>query len=304
MVSTRNLAPYPRKRGFTLIELMVATAIMTLLVLAVMGVTSHVLSTWSSASGRLGANAEARSALQYLGDDLETLVVRPKRQVWLEVDYDNVDVGGKTTRFPNISLVTATEHRLRSDTDYGNICAVNYQLAFRHPLVDGAELLPAPVAGLYRKVMSPSNTFSQVLTPQVPQGGGEPVDLASLKSIVEDGDEVVSFANFLNSNIVDLTVEFFAENIGTSSATVPVLPIPANTPFIYADKIYNPVTKQPLNNDFGRLVYADIRMTVLSDEGSKLLAAAGAGLGGRSAEDIISQYGTVFSRRVPILSRY
>lgn len=302
MVSTSAFVAASRRRGFTLIELMVATAIMTLLVLAVMTVTSHVLGTWSSASGRLGANAEARTALQYLGDDLETLVVRPKQQVWLEVEYENVSLGqGKTVRVPNISLISATEHRVRPSTnDYGNICAINYQIAFQNPIIPSGVGTPEPLptAGLYRKVIGPQDTFNDVLNFQSGNSGA----LVSLKDTV-DGlqGSTATFANFLSSNIVDLSVDFYAEDLDESLGSDDrVKKIDGD--FMYADKVYE-ITSSGTN--WGRILYADIRMTVLSDDGAKLLATADIrALNTTETSDLIKQYGTVFSRRVPILSRY
>lgn len=304
MASTHDFtAAGARRRGFTLIELMVATAIMAILVLAVMTITSHVLSTWSSASGRLGANAEARTALQYLGDDLETLVVRPKKQVWLQVKNDATDklpvTGGNA---PVISMITATEYRDRPPSgqpDYGNICAVNYQLAYQHPIVTEAKtgIAPAPVAGLYRKVLSPEDTFNSVLAASNDDG-----TLNSLPSVVSSDTD--TFENFLSSNIADLSVDFYAEDLRTADPDGN--PIAKNSvqkvegSFIYADKLYDLEKKEMPN--LGRLVYADIRMTVLSDEGAKALAVAS--VTEQNAADIIETYGIVFTRRVPILSRY
>lgn len=294
MASVKNSTT--QKHGFTLIELMVATAIMAVLVLAVMGVTSHVLSTWSSASGRLGANAEARTALQYLGDDLETLVVRPKQQTWLEVTYENNPVPGQgTVRVPNISLISATEHRARAAGDSGNICAINYKLAFRNPIVGGTAEPPSPppVAGLYRKVIDPQQTFNQVLTTAT---GSEPISLTN--TIDGIGGNTDAFANFLSSNVADLSIDFYAEDLDEAVDSLNrVKKIEGD--FMYSDKIYEE-TDSGIN--WGRILYADIRMTVVSDEGAKAMAVAS--ITGRDTKDIIQQHGTVFSRRVPILSRH
>lgn len=298
MASTHDFtAAGARRRGFTLIELMVATAIMAILVLAVMTITSHVLGTWSNASGRLGANAEARSALQYLGDDLETLVVRPKKQTWLKVTRGTLGATGGDA--PNISMITATEYRDRPTTgdDYGNICAVNYQLAFQHPITGGTTgIAPPPIAGLYRKVLSPETTFDDVLAGAV---GNETLH----EQIAAHGSTAL-FENFLSSNVVNLSVDFYAEDLsrdgdGNLINKNGVLPVEGD--FTYKDKIYIGDSDTAMAN-VGRLVYADIRMTILSDDGAKALAVAS--VTNQDEADIIQNYGIVFTRRVPILSRY
>lgn len=303
MSVTCHPAPAARKRGFTLIELMVATGIMVLLVLAVMSMTGNVLDVWGNASGRLSANAEARNALQYLGDDLETLVVRPKKQVWLQVDYA---AGGApfSGDIPSLSFITATEHRDRSGTDYGNICAVNYQLAFQHPITaDESGLTPSPIFGMYRTVVNPSVTFTNILSQGLefqPDGEGGNVAENDLETLIQANitGGFASFKNFLSSHVANLDVGFYAENLTTGD----VEDIdPDRKGFIYADKIYDKGGNVLTN--FGGILYADIRMTVLSDEGAKAIAAAKDRGASGQYDDIIRSHGIVFTRRVPIMSR-
>lgn len=300
MSVTCHPAPAARKSGFTLIELMVATGIMVLLVLAVMTMTGNVLDIWGNASGRLGANAEARTALQYLGDDLETLVVRPKKQIWLQVDYTPAGNPFLEKR-PSLSFITATEHRDRSGTDYGNICAVNYQLAFQHPIITTASgVTPAPIFGMYRTVVNPSTTFTNILSQGFELDDDGNIASDDLETLIRSNvtGSLASFNNFLSSHIAGLDVSFYAENL--SSGDIEDID-PNRNGFLYTDKIYDKNGNELTN--FGGILYADIRMTVLSDEGAKAIAAANAGLSSTAPADIIRSHGTVFTRRVPIMSR-
>lgn len=301
--------------GFTLIELMVATAIMTLLVMAVMTMTGNVLDVWSNASGKLSANAEARTALQYIGDDLETLVVRPKSQSWLHVTYDNNPTGTpdaySARRIPSISMITATEHRPTS-SDFGNICAVNYQLAFGNPIVSGANIgdAPPPIFALYRTLVEPQDTFNNILNePYV----NTPPPTGLLYNLIADAVSTsggfVNFNNFLSSHIADLSIVFYAEDlndIDTTTGRPKIKPIADGdgTPldFVYADRIYILDGTLPANVNFGSIVYADIRMVVLSDNGVKSISNNPASTS--RINDIIESEGTVFTRRVPIMSRH
>lgn len=80
----------PRRRGpragFTLLELLVAAAITAALAGFVAIVVRNVGSTWSRASGRLSADAQARLVLDQLELDLQGALFRDDGNVWFAAD--------------------------------------------------------------------------------------------------------------------------------------------------------------------------------------------------------------------------
>ena len=78
------------KKGFTLIEIMVATVVMVIMVGLVVQITSEVLKVWTRSSDKLSANAQARIALDLITSDLETAVFRNNGLCWLEAKQEEV----------------------------------------------------------------------------------------------------------------------------------------------------------------------------------------------------------------------
>ena len=73
------------RRGFTLIEVMVATAIMIVIVLAVVTIAADTFKAYDRAVADLTTQSEARGALDALENDFQTAVIRPDGRCWMEV---------------------------------------------------------------------------------------------------------------------------------------------------------------------------------------------------------------------------
>ena len=72
-----------RSGGFTIIELLVATAITALLVSLMLTVVVNVMSGWSKSSGKLNTGGQARLVLTQLATDLQGAIMRRDGNVWL-----------------------------------------------------------------------------------------------------------------------------------------------------------------------------------------------------------------------------
>lgn len=73
------------RRGFTLIEVMVATAIMMVIVLAVVTIAADTFKAYDRAVADLTTQSEARGALDAMENDFQTAVIRPDGRCWMEV---------------------------------------------------------------------------------------------------------------------------------------------------------------------------------------------------------------------------
>jgi prepilin-type N-terminal cleavage/methylation domain-containing protein len=78
-----------QRRGFTLLELLVAVSITVLLVGLILAVTTGVLNLWRRTQGGFGAGAEAKLALDLLERDLQAALYRADGGNWLAVDVAN-----------------------------------------------------------------------------------------------------------------------------------------------------------------------------------------------------------------------
>lgn len=98
-------SPLPkRRRGFTIVELLVATAITLALGGMLVSITSSVLEGWRRSSGRLAAESQARLVLDQLARDLQGLVYQADGKCYLAATVltrtDNTGTGAATQWAP------------------------------------------------------------------------------------------------------------------------------------------------------------------------------------------------------------
>lgn len=320
-----------KSRGFTLIEVLAATGIMAVVILVVLSMTTNVLSVWNRSSGKLNSNYEARVALDLLATDFETLVMRNRPFCWIEVKYSepdagDLDYGGALPLMPELYFMARVEDRPRFTSNssggdperiYGDICAVAYRVLYQDPIdPDKNEF---PMFGLYRFIIDSEFTFTDVMNaPTDGDGNVLPVDslLEQMKDSQyrdENGDvqrvdtdiiKTIQMAeNFLSANIVDMRVVFYYSDPLNNNQIKPITvgnsPTGDPLPFIYSNALYinNSSTSIP-----GTLEFVDIAITVMSPEGLAIVESESAEAGVNWPQ-LVTQYGTTFSRRVPIMAK-
>lgn len=177
-------------------EIMAASAIMTIIVLAVLSVTTNILNTWNRASGELKNKFDGTVVGNILQEDFESIVIKKDGRAWLQVDYpENVSVLSGTNYLdptplkpPEIMLFSSTVLRPRytrdqisaanqSDDEHakqavpipGTVCAIKYQLAVKSPFLNassdstGNENQYNAFFGLYRAVIDPRSTVLEAM---------------------------------------------------------------------------------------------------------------------------------------------
>lgn len=284
-ISTRS---QKSKRAFTLIEIMVATVIMVVLVGLVIQITSEVLKVWNRSSGKLSANAEARIAMDLLTQDLETAVFRSNGQQWLRVESPQNPAGPYNDQTVALKLFSPALDRDQSSP--GDICAIAYRLSYR-PAYTGAT---DSIYALYRSIAKPDDTFNLLMgslsdtsSPQLELNG---------QGFWDQADIEVD-ANYLAGNIVDFKVILY-EDDGTSVPN-PVNWNPSTSSLLPGDYAYGGTNATTVTNP---LLYAEIRLTVLSDEGLRILENLN-GSGYADVNDVVREHGEIFTRRVNFPAR-
>jgi prepilin-type N-terminal cleavage/methylation domain-containing protein len=298
-----------KKTGFTLIEIMVATAVMVVMVGLVIQITSQVLNVWNRSTGQLAANAEARIAMEVLTSDLEMAVFRNNGMQWLRAEKVETDLGTNTVA---LRLFAPAQDRPEGP---GDICAIAYQLENRDP-VSGSAAEGSPddrLWILYRLVVNPENTFTDLMG----EGNQNVVPSSDGSSSYEPWPDFVDDGkNYLARNVVEFSLDFFVHDDGQESTQTKVEATSNNLSdnTIFGSGVPNPnlrnggatvgpqayswestPTKQQLAYR-QPLAYAEIRLTVISDEGALLLQNIGNIP--EDKEDVIREYGRVFTRRV------
>ncbi|MGB0290875.1 MAG: PulJ/GspJ family protein, partial [Opitutales bacterium] len=256
-----NRSRKPRRSAFTLIEIMVATAVMVILVGLVIQITNEVLKVWNRSSGKLSANSEARLAMEFLTQDLEAAVFRDNGMQWLRVEGP-VDAGDAyANQTVALKLFAPALDRPKKDAAGndipGDICGIAYRLAFKEAYEDS----DTKVYALYRNIVDSRTTFNDLM------GSGNQEALTTgewSESTVTDD------SNYLVTNIVDFKVIVY--HLNSSAAVVP-----------FNGEISGDAWKVPQNYIYGgtdasliggvqvKPLYADILLTMITDEGLQIL---------------------------------
>ncbi|MGJ8639390.1 MAG: PulJ/GspJ family protein [Opitutaceae bacterium] len=299
-----------RKSAFTLIEIMVATVIMVVLVGLVIQITSEVLKVWNRSSGKLSANADARIALQLVTQDLETAVFRSNGLRWLEAEDQDIkksiagDVAGYAPQTVSLSLYTPAADRPVVDdagtTIAGDICFVQYQLVYKDAVTGRDEAVNNTFA-LHRRVIDASTTFKdlmgepdQLTFDNWKEGAISPTAGVSIDGGYKDTSDP---ENYLVGNIASFTVDFYVVNSDGEEVLV-------DEDAILYGGTGATVGSTASNEDYRYpLAYAELSLTVLSDEGTRILQSLDAGFGGTGyesgdGEEVIKQHGEVYTRRI------
>ena len=281
------------RSAFTLIEIMVATVVMLILVGLVVQITSNVLNAWNRAAGKLAANSEARIAMDLLTQDLQTAVLRNDGQQWLRVEGPE-DIDGLYDS-QTVALKLFSPALDKDVTSAGDICAIAYRLEYQSSFTGGSR-----VYALYRSIARPDVTFNTLL------GNSNNTKNPQL-SLEEsptfwDTSTIIDTENYLVSNIVDFKILIYL-NDGSN------LPMNANAKSVLNIDYVFGGTDATLNGGIQEeLLYAEIILTVVSDEGLELLrlldeGRSGTGYSRSRPYDVVREHGEQFNRRVYFPSR-
>jgi prepilin-type N-terminal cleavage/methylation domain-containing protein len=274
------------RSAFTLIEIMVATVVMLILVGLVVQITSSVLNVWNRASGKLAANAEARIAMDFLTQDLQTAVFRNNGQQWLRVEGPE-DIDGLYDS-QTVALKLFSPALDRDASSAGDICAIAYRLEYQSSFTGGSN-----VYALYRSIARPDFTFTTLL--------GSSSDPNSPQLVLDEDpvfwntSTIINTENYLVSNIVDFKILIYL-NDGSN------LPMNANAKSVLdLDYVFGGTDATLKGGIQEELLYAEIILTVVSDDGLELLRLldeGGSGTGYSSPDDVVREHGEQFNRRV------
>lgn len=159
--------PRLNSRGFTILELLVATAVMALFLVLSSQVVSSSLSQWSFANDKMSANLQARLAFDWFGRDLQSLCTASDESEWLRIIPQDVpDANGHTMKGSKLMCYTqpGQPHKdpasaSASASRISGPVAICYSLGFLDPMVkNGARKHFA----LLRTSVNPRDTFENM----------------------------------------------------------------------------------------------------------------------------------------------
>ena len=301
-----------RSKGFTLIELMVAMAITTVIVTVLVSITGVALDTWQRGRAEIRASRQAKSMLDTMAKDFESLVSRRGNNFeWLYSKVET-DLPGPSENMSSnaaeLIFMTAATDRYQgqigtADDLGGDVSCVSYQLQYQDP-VKGTEEENSSTFVLYRLLVNPDETFKDLLGKD---------DLSTAFS-TKYKDKVKEVENFVCENIYQFTLTYQVEVTqiaGTTTTTVPVRVTLGETgagkeltlrgnglemPDVSVGKIKPSVKSEELLA--GRLTGVEIGITVLSD--AAVIRLAQEGLSDKVREKILAQESFQYSRTVEL----
>jgi len=168
------------RRAFTLIELMVATAISLIIVLGVVQIATYAINAYDTTMSLVSTTAVSRQVLDTLESDVQSAVIKNDGNVWMECLTGNPDLSG-TTNVDRGACKTLIFFSTPIDRDRfkpsgsmtgagrvewkGDVCAVRYRMDNANPLptVLAADVTKDRAFTLNRVVVNPEDTFNQVL---------------------------------------------------------------------------------------------------------------------------------------------
>lgn len=299
-----------RVGGFTLIELMVAMGITTIIVGVLVTITGVATDTWTRSRSEIRAARQAKSMIETMAKDFESMVSRRGNQFeWLHSEI----VGGGN--FPKVSraqsgtgdaakvtfLTAATDRYLGQVGDPkfdngGDISCVSYRLKYQDPIEGGTGGRNSTFV-LYRSLVDPDKTFNDLL-------GKESLDQAfsgAYESAVDDQE------NFICENVHQFTLTYLvqvtkdAAGGGSTQETVRVT-LGSDTPSgefsVTGNGLVTNLTSGAASVDeikAGRLTGVEISISVISDAGLARMASTGQGLSEKDYARQVYHYSRIVS---------
>lgn len=285
-----------KSQGYTLIEIMITTTIMVVLTGLAIQITAEVLNAWSRSSGKLSTSAEARVAMDVIANDLEGIVVRNDGYEWFRAENDILKkpANSKSVALRFFSVIKNKPTNSQGLTIPGEISAIAYNLDYVNP-VDGSNKGEKSFV-LYRLEVDPEKTYRYLLESSSREA------LPNKRSRIWGQGNTIKGNygdNYLASNIVGFEIDFYVEDDGIRST--PTLYFNGhkknpNRSVIYGGKAATIGPQAKLEHYQRPLAYADIKLTVLSDEGAEIMRNVEQRP--ETPEDVIRLYSEEFIRRV------
>ncbi|HEX5790814.1 MAG TPA: prepilin-type N-terminal cleavage/methylation domain-containing protein [Luteolibacter sp.] len=264
-----NRSVFPSRRGFTLMELMVAMTITILIVGVLMGITKSALDTWNRSRAELRASRQARAMIDALANDFESMVTRSSStQEWLTA-LSQVPDSRSSNAAMLVFFTCATDRYegqvgVAGEDDGGDICCVGYQLQWRDPIAPDA-VDPNETFVLKRYLVDPKPTFAELL------GKTDAANRLDALYLAKYSAELDKSKYFVCENIFQFTTLFHVDVINaTGGVETKIVSISSQTSgkrefrIVGSDLVMDPADASLQN---GVVTAVEVSLTVLTDAG-------------------------------------
>lgn len=263
-----NRSVIPSRKGFTLMELMVAMTITILIVGVLMGITKSALDTWNRSRAELRAARQARAMIDALANDFESMVTRRNStQEWLSALSQVPD--SRSSNAAMLVFFTCATDRYEGQVgvagadDGGDICCVGYQLQWRDPIAPDA-VDPNETFILKRYLVDPKPTFSELL------GKTDAANRLDALYLAKYSAELDKSKYFVCENIFQFTTLFHVDVVIGGKLENKIISISSQTSgkqelrIVGSDLVMDPADALLQN---GVVTAVEVSLTVLTDAG-------------------------------------
>ena len=154
--------------GFSLLEVLVATAVLSILMVMLMGLVSSASALWRQSENRAEAFREARAALGIISRDLSSIFVGPQATnhfLFGQAAGEALARGGSVVFDGDrqaMFFLTLLPPAAQEEGSLSDICQVGYFLAFDRTAISQALPGSQPSMNLYRYFLSSNQTFQRL----------------------------------------------------------------------------------------------------------------------------------------------
>jgi prepilin-type N-terminal cleavage/methylation domain-containing protein len=141
-----------KNAGFTLIEVLVAAAVLGIMLVVLLSSVTTSLSIWRNTEDRIAADREGRSAYQMIAQDLASAVVPANTNLWPRIT--------NTPQTSSLRFLTLKPADYQDTTkDFGDVCYVEYVVDRRA----GSNFITRKFVGsadTYQQLKNPAGAFT------------------------------------------------------------------------------------------------------------------------------------------------
>ena len=178
--------------GFTLLEVLVATAVLAIMMVILLGSVTTSLSIWRNTENQIAADREGRSAFQVMADDLANAIVPSNQALWPKTTND---AEGAVLRF----LTSKPADYQSSANDVGDVCYVEYRAR------TFAATNKSNNNVLLRRFLGSEDTYKELKIGQLPQVSTDLSDFQLLATnIITNGVVLKGLAIMRSANSADI----------------------------------------------------------------------------------------------------
>jgi prepilin-type N-terminal cleavage/methylation domain-containing protein len=175
-VKTKHSCVYREPAGFSLLEVLVASAVLAIVLTVLLGTLTTSLTLWRNTEGKLYSDREARAAELLIAQDLSSVVMPANPALWPRTNQGSLQF-----------LLTKPED-YQGPGEVGDVCYVEYRID--------------PGANTLTRVFYPSErTFTEIIsTGNFPASGGGQGQILAANVLADSRDAVRGLAVYREAN--------------------------------------------------------------------------------------------------------